>query len=477
MPYAFPSVADFGAVGNGTTDDTVAVQNAVNSLGPAGGTILVPDGFKVLLNGSVSVPENVSLRGPHEFTGMPTDQVSFTSKGGALIIDSTAAVDLGSGASLVGFYIYRKGMTFPAQDDSAFAGTAITSSKDDAAVSHCMILGFNQAISFNGTGRPRLHDLFLDNRNGLLIQTNFDVGYITNCHSWPFASIAASYQTPPGPAALVRTGYAYHFANNCDWMKASNCFSYGYKIGFFLENVNQMTLVSCSSDNVSAQYATGTTGFQVSGCVETQLIACEAAASTIGMRISNAASASTLITGGVCWSNPDHGILIDEGCMIVSGGTVVRRQSVTQNGITINGTGLVSLDGVSIEDFEAGTNPITCVGVQETDRFDLRNVRFKNCHDNPVNGTYAVSWLTGSGSVFNLPNNGKFFTVIGNSQGWGTMSNGYTGRELVFTFQSQATIYSGGSFSLGSGSNVFNPGNTLSLIYDGSVWQETGRKQ
>ena len=42
------SVKDFGAIGDGVTDDTVAIQNAINSLGAFGGTIYVPTGrYKV----------------------------------------------------------------------------------------------------------------------------------------------------------------------------------------------------------------------------------------------------------------------------------------------------------------------------------------------------------------------------------------------------------------------------------------------
>jgi hypothetical protein len=40
----FVSVKDFGAVGDGTADDTTAIQNAINSLSPRGGTIFIPAG-------------------------------------------------------------------------------------------------------------------------------------------------------------------------------------------------------------------------------------------------------------------------------------------------------------------------------------------------------------------------------------------------------------------------------------------------
>src|SRR5262245_35025807 len=43
-PNPWPTVRDFGAVGDGAADDTQAIQSAINSVEPNGGTILVPIG-------------------------------------------------------------------------------------------------------------------------------------------------------------------------------------------------------------------------------------------------------------------------------------------------------------------------------------------------------------------------------------------------------------------------------------------------
>lgn len=44
------NVKDFGAVGDDTTDDTVAIQNAINSLGAQGGTVYFPTGVYLVSN-------------------------------------------------------------------------------------------------------------------------------------------------------------------------------------------------------------------------------------------------------------------------------------------------------------------------------------------------------------------------------------------------------------------------------------------
>lgn len=51
------SVKDYGAVGNGTTDDYAAVQAAINAVGAAGGTVFFPEGT-YLISGRLTFPDD-----------------------------------------------------------------------------------------------------------------------------------------------------------------------------------------------------------------------------------------------------------------------------------------------------------------------------------------------------------------------------------------------------------------------------------
>ncbi|MDD3877967.1 MAG: glycosyl hydrolase family 28-related protein [Bacteroidales bacterium] len=55
-------VLNFGAVGNGITDDHAAIVNAVNSFGGMRGVVFFPAGT-YLINGSLALPDSVTLRG------------------------------------------------------------------------------------------------------------------------------------------------------------------------------------------------------------------------------------------------------------------------------------------------------------------------------------------------------------------------------------------------------------------------------
>lgn len=63
------SLGDFGAKGDGKTDDTAAVQSALSALAEQGGKVVVAPAGEYRLNGTLTIPAGVTLegvwRGPH----------------------------------------------------------------------------------------------------------------------------------------------------------------------------------------------------------------------------------------------------------------------------------------------------------------------------------------------------------------------------------------------------------------------------
>jgi hypothetical protein len=57
------NVLDWGAVGNGSTDDTTAIQLAATNLPAGGGMLLFPAGHNFLIHAGTTIPSNVSIMG------------------------------------------------------------------------------------------------------------------------------------------------------------------------------------------------------------------------------------------------------------------------------------------------------------------------------------------------------------------------------------------------------------------------------
>jgi hypothetical protein len=465
------SVEDFGAVGDGVVNDTAAIQAAIDSLGAAGGTVLIPNGMKCVLDGNLTIRSNVSLVGPHTIVGSPQNNTSapYGSLGGALLLDSSRTITLNGGASLQGLLIYRKGMTFPAADSSAFAGTAITIGQDDAAVFQCMVLGFAQAISTNGAQRPRIYDTNIDCLAGVLINNCADICYLNNVHCWPFATIAAG----GGASALHRSGSAFKFTNLGDWTKVTNCFSYGYYRGFYAQGPNSMTFVSCGADNTGSH--TGSIGFVNEssagvGGEDTSYTECQAAAQDIGYYINANASFSTRMVGCDTWGCVVHGFLIVSGDVNINGGLV----RDVPNGITISSaTSQVYIDNVRFDGI-SGLPVNSIIGNSSTYIGPAND--FVGFAPGAVitNNTYNVIQSIASADPLNLPVNGNFFQVTGTT-GFGTVNGGWKGRQVVLKFNGVLLVSDGGASLKIAGNFTTAANSTLTLIYDGVAWCEVAR--
>jgi len=460
------SVKDFGAKGDGVADDTLAIQAAVNSLGAAGGAVTIPNGMRCLIDNNLTVNANVCLRGPHAIVGSPNNNLSapYGSVGGALLVNSTATVTVKGGASLQGLLIHRKGMTFPAANSSAFAGTAVTIGGDDAAVFQCMILGFAQAITSSSWQRPRIYDVNIDCTAGVLIDNCADIVYMSRVHCWPFATIAAL----GAAATLQRSGSAFKFTTLGDWNKITDCFSYGYSRGFWVNNCNSMTLLSCSADSTGG-YA-GQIGLLVDGTsTDTRLIGCQAAAQETGYRIATSTGVHTRLIGCDSWSCTNHGVLVDSGDSSISGGI----QRNTANGVTINSaSSVVNIDGVRFTVISG--SPINNAVANADVRIGANDYGNWSAGNSVVNNANRPVGSVASADPLNLPAVGTLFQVTGTTS-FGTVNGGWAGRMVILKFTGALTVNDGGASLKLNGNFVTTADDTITLIHDGAAWFEIAR--
>lgn len=312
------NVADYGAVGNGSTDDTSAFQSAINSLGAAGGTVIIPDGFRCRIASNLTVKPNVTLKGPFKYVGTPGNNSS-TPYGSvsAILLSSSATIELQGGAGIDGCLIYRYGMSFPESSSSGFSGTAIqVSSYDDAFVTGSMILGFNQAIYSTNSQRIRVVDVYIDCNNGVWIDQCADISRLARVHCWPFVTIAGG----GGTSRLQRSGNAFYFTNLNDWGKVVDCFSYGYFRGYHVNGPDEMSFIGCGADNTPGAYS-GSIGFLVTGSsTNTTLVGCQTAAQQNGYYFSTSGSSRMIHCDA--WGCTDNGIVVSAGDVAIMGGGI-----------------------------------------------------------------------------------------------------------------------------------------------------------
>ena len=309
-----------------------------------------------------------------------------------------------------------------------------------------------------------------DNINGIEITDCNDIPYLTNCHAWPFATMVQNQVWQH----LIRSGNAYHLHDFVDWARLTNCFSYGYSVGFLVSNANSVVLTACGADNAysgSAPLNTGSIGYVIqSTCYETKLIGCQAAAQdAAGIFINVTDDVTTLISDATIWKCKDHGILISNGDAKITGGVI---RDIDQ-GITVDDSlSEVHIDATLFTGITA--QPINVTVPNSTVKYN----GYTDFAGNPVSSNYQPASVASAASVL-LPANGDLFTITGTTN-FGGLAHGWAGRRVTLIFADNLTVFSGTgavtNMKLLSGGNLTtSAGAVLSLVHNGIQWYETGR--
>ena len=336
------NVKDFGAVGNGVTDDTAALQAAVTFAGnQGGGTVYIPSGMKLLIDsGNIVLPRYVSIQ---------SDFLSFSfqesNQNTRIILNPSYTIRInGIGCSLKGLMILRKGLTRSTNAPASFSGKAVTIESltggltDDAYIGNCHISGFEYAIWGNLCGRYEFFYITGDNTNGIYTKEVYDVGRISDCHFWPF------FTSGTGGSAY-RTGTAYTFDAFNDWSQAHNCFCLGYETGFKVLG-NSVRLIGCGVDGSLAQSIGGTSkGFHITGsAIDTQLIGCQSAARHTNYYFDS--TQHNTMTACAGWGSVPNHVRIEDGSVYVNGSHFYNTTTDAAIKVGVN-TDWVKIDGCS----------------------------------------------------------------------------------------------------------------------------------
>jgi hypothetical protein len=287
------SVKDFGAVCDGITDDSAAVQAALTYAGTLFGGEVTALG-NIYCASSITIPAGVCFRGGHQSIGSSRGNYSseFTSAM-SLRLSNTATITLSRGATLCNFLIINKNVlsalpfanvTAGLAAVAAFAGTAVyATNAEDIYIHNVRILGFAQAISTTLCDRIKIDWVDIDCTAGILLDFVYDISRIHNVHAWPFLTYGYTFSS----ASLFwyRSGSAFKVTGHFDGCTINTSFSYGYLVGFDIQALTGIDLVGCWVEGGGTSFISGQVGYKFSVAGDqTNMIGCGVDTCDVGVQ-------------------------------------------------------------------------------------------------------------------------------------------------------------------------------------------------
>ncbi|MFC4811921.1 glycosyl hydrolase family 28-related protein [Paenibacillus sp. GCM10023250] len=232
------SVKDFGAKGDGTTDDTAAIQSALTAAGNNGGGVVFAPAGHYRVNGSLTVPTGVTLRGdwasPDDTGGAVTGTV-LDAYGGKGQADGPSFIQLQpvSGVTNLSVWYPEQSLDQPA----AYPWTFEQLSGDSATMANITLVNAYNGIKI-GPVWNELH--YVKNLYGTALHTGIFLDYTTDIGRLEGIHLSPSYWSGSGlagaPAADALRAYSTASAEGIvmgrsDWEYMSDIHISGYKTG------------------------------------------------------------------------------------------------------------------------------------------------------------------------------------------------------------------------------------------------------
>jgi hypothetical protein len=230
-------VRDFGAKGDGKSDDTAAFQSALDAAGHSGGGVVYAPRGNYFFAGHLVVPSAVALKGVWEsvpsHVGLrdarsprPTDD------GTTLLVtegrgqeDGPPFITLNHNATLKGVVIY-----YPEQkvdeEPAAYPWSVAMRGKNPAVLEVELLNSYN-GIDAQHNERHLIRDVQGQPlRRGVIVDDIYDIGRIENVHFNPWWSLKPKlfqWQQAHGEAFIF---------GRSDWQYVFNTFCFGYNVGY-----------------------------------------------------------------------------------------------------------------------------------------------------------------------------------------------------------------------------------------------------
>jgi len=230
------SVRDFGARGDGRTDDTAAFQKALDAAGQGGGSVHAGPGI-FFFAGHLNVPNGVALEGiwksvPSHTGIRDVGMIKPTDDGTTFLITENpgkeagpAFITLNHNSTLKGVVLY-----YPNQKTDQPPVPypyAVAMRGNNPAVLQVEMLNPYNAIDATKNARHLIRDVTGQPlRRGVMVDGIYDIGRIENVHFNPWWSMS-----PKLLKWQMANGEAFVFGRT-DWQYVFNTFCFGYRVGY-----------------------------------------------------------------------------------------------------------------------------------------------------------------------------------------------------------------------------------------------------
>ena len=248
------NVQEFGAKGDGTRDDTAAIQKALDTAAETTSIVDLPAG-KYLVEGTLRFPAGVTLRGVFRAPPTTIGKADGWQPNGSVLLavagkdepDGHPFILMHESTTLEGVTVYYPEQTMtnpPIPYPWTVRGVG-----HNVSIVNCLLVNPYQALDFGScrSGRHYVRGLSAQPLyRGIYVDQCYDIGKIEDVHFWPF------WGTRHGLKEFQVENAEAFVIGRTDWEYMFNCFCIFYKVGYhFLKRDpidGNVLLTQCGSD-------------------------------------------------------------------------------------------------------------------------------------------------------------------------------------------------------------------------------------
>ncbi|GMU22604.1 MAG: hypothetical protein AMXMBFR13_26890 [Phycisphaerae bacterium] len=231
------NAVEMGAVADGATDNTAAIQKALDAAGKAGGGIVEVPAGRYRVNGTLSISAGVTLQGTFRVppnsprrNDKPegTTLLAYAGRGSQ---EGPAFIRLaGNNASIAGLVIVYPEWKQTDVPPVPYPPCVQAQDVENVGIQECCFLNPYEAIKLVRAARHLVRNVTgYPSKRGIYVDECYDIGHIENVHLWPFG---VHYKPEDPYCKWVNTqGVAFELART-DWHYVFNTFCFGYGVGY-----------------------------------------------------------------------------------------------------------------------------------------------------------------------------------------------------------------------------------------------------